>query len=195
MMRSRCALLLMIFVMLAGSGCIFEPREAEKPTGGDQYPWVTPNAAKDVFLNLKSGLAANVDSNYELSLDATFTFGPTDRDSINLGADKFANWTKAVEINWLKTVKTLYPGARTIQFGDQNGNFAYENVDTGRATFQGVYSMTLDRGDGSAKEVYAGTARFTIVRGSTGWALTVWRDISDNGTDPTSSYLRGSLRQ
>jgi hypothetical protein len=194
-MRNKLAAVAMILVMIAQSGCIFEPREPEKPTTGDQYPWVTPNNPKDVFLNLKSGLAANVDSNYDRSLDPTFTFIPTDQDLTNLGADKFANWTKAVELSWLATVKTIYPGTRTFQFGDANGNFGYEDIETGKATFEGVYAMTLDRGGAGAKEVYAGTARFVIVRGSTGWVLTEWTDLASNGTEPTSGYLRGTLRQ
>jgi len=195
-MRSRCVALMMVVMMVSSSACIFEPRDPEKPGGGTLYPWITPNAPKDVFLNLASGLAANVDSNYELSLDTgTFAFIPTDQDASNLGAEKFANWTKTVEVEWLRTVKTRYAGTRTIQFGDENGSFAYENVEVGKATYEGDYVMTLNPGGGGADEVYSGIARFTIVQGSTGWVLTEWRDIQSSGGNNTSGYLRGTLRQ
>jgi len=195
-MRRRWTALTMALVMVFFTGCIFEPRDPEKPGGGTPYPWVTPNAPKDVFLNLASGLAANVDSNYELSLEsASFTFVPTDQDALNLGPEKFANWTKTVEVEWLRTVKTRYAGTRTIQFGDKNGSFAYENVEVGKATYEGDYVMTLNTGGGGADEVYAGIARFTIVQGSTGWVMTEWRDLQASGENPTSGYLRGTLRQ
>lgn len=193
-MWKRFIMIALILEMAFSSGCIFEPRTPEPPGQGDEDPWVVPNSAKDVFLNLASGFSSQRDSNYERSLDPSFTFDPRDADVAQLGAAAFANWTVSVELEVLKRIKTLYVGARTIQFGDKNGKFEQENIFTGWAEFQGSYMVTLDRGDGSEKETYAGIARFTVVQGTKGYVLTKWDDIDLNGNYPTSGALRGTLR-
>ena len=180
-----------IVMMIACSGCIFEPRTPEPPSGEDKYPWIVPNLPKTVFHNLSTGLASNTDSNYERSLDATFTFHPTAQDSINLGPEKFAGWTKAVELDWLVRVKTLDVGARTIQFGDAKGNFPYEDEEAQSATYEGPYKMVLV---GAAQDTFAGIARFTLTRGTQGWMMTRWTDIEASESYATSGYLRGTLR-
>lgn len=184
----------MIPMMIVCSGCIFEPRTPEEPSGEDKYKWITPNSPKDVFLNLASGLASNADSNYERSLYANFTFIPTDQDATNLGADKFADWTDDVELEWLARVKTGYVGARTVQFGDKNGNFTIESVEVGKATYEGSYEITLEPTAGATKETYAGIARFTLAYVTQGWVIIEWRDLEASGEHPTSGYLRGTLR-
>jgi hypothetical protein len=194
MLRRRFIGGMLILAVVACSGCLFEPRTAERPSGQDEYPWIVPNSPKDVFLNLASGLASNADSNYDRSLDASFTFIPTDQDATNLGADKFADWTKAVELEWLRRVKTGYVGARSVQFGDENGNFTLEDVEVGRAIYEGNYEIKLKPAASAPEEIYAGIARFTLVYVSQGWVITEWRDLEASGEHPTSGYLRGTLR-
>jgi len=195
-MRSACAVGLLILVMIVSNGCLFEPRTAEKPSGTDQYPWVTPYVFANVLRNLSTGFASNVDSNYQRSLDdAAFTFIPTDADAIAIGPEKFANWTKAVESEWLGRIKTLYVGARTLRFGDENGTFTSKIEQVNKVVLEGEYEMTLEPTAGAPKEVYAGIARFTLVQGTQGWVMGEWRDLVASGTNPTSGYLRGTLRQ
>jgi hypothetical protein len=187
---------LLIAGAIAPAGCdLFDPREAEKPgEETNEYPWVVPNRPKDVFVNLTSGLASPLNSNYERSLDGSFTFIPSaDAEAVYPGA--FSDWTKAVELDVLDRIKTLYLGARTVQFGDENLNFTVENEQVGHATYEGPYSITLNVGDASPPAVYSGIARFTIVQGTQGWVMTIWEDIQPIGTSQTSGFLRGALRQ
>jgi hypothetical protein len=182
--------LLIVFM----EGCIFTPREPQAP-GQTQGPkWIVPNTPKDVFLNIKSGLSSNSNSNYERSLDASFTFIPRDADVSQLGSGLFQNWTKDVELGVLTRLKSEYRGERTVQFGDANGRFAKENEEVGKATYEGSYMIVIDPGDGSAKQTYAGIARFVVEQTTQGWALKSWEDIDVNGNYPTSGYLRGTLR-
>lgn len=196
MFRSRFVAGSMILMMIACGACIFEPRTAEEPSGSNEYQWLTPylSTPKNVFLNLASGLASNVDSNYERSLGADFAFIPTDQVAAELGADKFADWTKTVELEWLARVKTLYTGARKAHFGDANGNFTTESVSGTTAIYEGVYEITLEETAGGTKSTYAGIARFTLSYVTQGWVITEWRDLEASGTYPTAGYLRGSLR-
>jgi hypothetical protein len=186
---------LLFLATIAPEGCLFEPRTAETPeTGTDQYPWIVPISAKDVFVNLKNGLASNLDSNYERSLDPAFTFIPS-ADAEAVYPTSFADWTKTVELNVLARIKTFYVGARSAQFGDANMNFPIKNEQVGLATYQGPYTITVNLGDGSPALVYAGEAIFTIVQGTQGWVLTKWEDIRPIGPNPTSGILRGAMRQ
>lgn len=187
---------LLIAAAIAPAGCdIFEPRTAQNPgEGTNEYPWVVPNRPKDVFVNLTSGLASPLNSNYERSLDGSFTFIPSpDAEAVYPG--KFDNWTKTIELDVLDRIKTLYLGARTVQFGDANLNFTVENEQVGLATYEGPYSITLNVGDGSPPAFYAGIARFTIVQGTQGWVMTIWEDIQPVGANQTSGFLRGALSQ
>ena len=186
---------LLVAAAIAPAGCdIFDPRAPEKPgEQSNEWPWVVPSRPKDVFVYLTSGLASPLNSNYERSLDPTFTFIPSaDAEAVYPG--KFTGWTKAVELDVLTRIKTLYLGARTVQFGDENLNFTVENEQVGLATYEGTYSVTLNLGDGSPAVVYAGIAKFTIVQGTQGWVMTIWEDIQPNGPYPTSGILRGALR-
>lgn len=184
----------LILVLVSAQGCIFDPRDAEPPETEEQDTWIVPNTPKDVFLNLESGWASAKNSNYERSLDPTFRFYPRPEDEALFGTPQiFADWTKKVKLQWLTRVKEEYPGTRTIQFGNADGVFAYENWEGSKATYEGQYIIAVDPEDGSV-ETYAGIARFIVVQGTLGWVLTEWRDLDVNGSFPTSGYLRGSLR-
>jgi hypothetical protein len=192
-MRKYCIAGLLLLAAIVQEGCIFEPRTPETPaSGADQWPWVMPNSPKDVFANLKSGLASNRISNYERSLDEAFTFIPSP-DAVNIYPGKFDNWTKQVELSVLNSIKMDYTGARTVQFGDANLKFDKENEQVGIATYEGTYTITLTLGNGST-EVYAGIARFTIVLSTQGWVMKTWEDIEASGPNPTSGILRGRHR-
>jgi len=186
---------LLFLATIAPEGCIFEPRTPETPGGGtDLYPWIVPNRPKDVFVNLKSGLASNLDSNYERSLDPAFTFIPSADAEAIYPPERFEGWTKTIELDVLVRIKTNYLGERSVQFGDENLNFTIENEQVGLATYEGTYTITLNVGDGSPALIYAGIAKFTIVQGTQGWVLSIWEDIQPSGTNPTSGILRGALR-
>lgn len=195
MMDAKKIILLLLLVGFIGmAGCVFNPREAEDPDSDDGGTWITPGLPKDVFANLASGLAAAANSNYERSLHEDFTFIPRPEDRVELGDEVFDGWDKAVEMAYLTRLKGIYLGDRLVQFGDENGEFEREDIAVGRAEFEGDYVMTLDTGDGSEPEVYEGRAIFIIVEANQGWMLLSWEDVEVIGTNPTSGYLRGTLR-
>ncbi len=194
-MRRICIVSLLILIMTGSSACLLTPRTAEKPSGTDQYPWVVPNVYAYVLHNLTTGFASNVDSNYQRSLDdATFAFHPTVTDSLNLPGKFNNDWDKTVELAWLRRIKGDYVGARTLRFGDANGNFTSKIEQVNRVILEGEYEITLERTAGAAKEVYAGIARFTLIQGSQGWVMSGWTDLEASGTNPTAGYLRGTFR-
>jgi hypothetical protein len=106
---------------------------------------------------------------------------------------KFNNdWNKAVELAWLRKIKGDYVGARTLRFGDANGNFTSKIEQVNRVILEGEYEITLDRPSPAPQEVYAGIARFTLIQGSQGWVMSEWTDLEASGSHPTAGYLRGT---
>ncbi len=193
-MKRAAITTLVLAAVLAGGGCLFEPREALPPLDEGEGDWVTPKTPKDVFLNLATGMSSAGNSNYERSLADEFTFIPRDQDRNSFPAGTFDNWTKAVEMDVLTRIKGDYQGERVATYGDENGNFPKEDIQVGWAEFEGPYRWTLDRGDGSEPEIYSGTARFFILEGTSGWVLVKWEDVDVIETYPTSGNLRGTFR-
>ena len=94
----------------------------------------------------------------------------------------------------LTRIKGDYQGERIATYGDENGDFPKEDIQIGWAEFEGPYSWTLHRGDGSDPEIYSGTARFYLEEGTSGWIIVKWEDIDVIESYPTSGNLRGTFR-
>lgn len=193
MMKGKLFITAVLTAALILEGCLFQPREAERPGGEEENTWIIPRVPKDVFRNMISGLKASANSNYERSLGDNFTFVPLSQDVSAFPPGSFDNWTDEVELEVLNRIKGDYQGARTVQFGDENLVFEKENELVGEAIFEGSYTITL-YGSGSTPDIYQGKAEFRIKQTSAGWVLEVWKDIDVIGSNPTSGNLRGSFR-
>ena len=193
-MKRAAIIWILLAALLAGGGCIFEPRDPDPPEDDEGGDWIIPKTPKDVFLNLTSGLAATGNSNYERSLSEEFTFIPRDQDRLQFPDGTFDGWTKQVEMDVLSRIKGDFQGERVAQFGDENGQFEKEDVQVGWAEYEGQYRWTLDRGDGSEPEVYSGIARFFIQEETSGWVIVKWEDLDVIDSYPTSGNLRGTFR-
>ncbi len=187
-----------ILLLAFAAGCLFDPREPDNPGGEEEECWTVPNTPKDAFLNLKCGFEASSNSSYERSLyDEEFIFNPRAQDSIlllnSLGYNVFADWTKAIEVDMLSSLKAFYVGKRFIQFGDEEMNFESENVDVKIAWFEGPYIIVLKENEAKI-DTFSGKARFYIIQSTQGWVLRRWEDTDVNGNYPTSGWLRGTSR-
>ena len=179
-------------IAMSAPGCLFDPREAEDPSGEDDTCWIPPNSPTDVFSNLNCGFESAGNSSYERSLDPDFSFKPV------IGYDgpgNFENWDFEQEMDFVTKVKGDYQGERTIRFGDEEGKFDKSDVATNIATYWGEYRITLYRGDGSDPDIYAGKAEFQVVRGTKGWVLKKWDDYDIVGSYPVSANIRGSYQE
>jgi hypothetical protein len=193
-MKRSVAIIIILASVLAAGGCLFEPRDAQPPLDESEGDWVVPKTPKDVFLNLVTGLSSPGNSNYERSLADEFSFTPRDQDRLQFPDGTFDEWTKQVEMDVLSRIKGDYQGARTAQFGDENGAFPKEDVQVGWAEYEGPYMLSLTRAGSSEPEIYAGTARFYLKEGTSGWVLERWEDIDVIESYPTSGNLRGTFR-
>jgi hypothetical protein len=171
------------------TGCIFDTREANPP-GGEGSTWQVPDFPSKVFINMKSGLEELTGTNYERSLDASFTFVPLPEDANQLpGA--FDNWTAEVE---MQVVRRLLADASkiTVDFTDLEQILS----QTGFADFQGFYDLTIiDRSTPPDTTQYKGKAQFNFQEGSKGWQIVRWEDIEFVTDFATWGFLRGSRRE
>ena len=193
-MFNRMKWAVLLGLLIFQSCGVLEPREAQTPENTQDTPWILPLSPKDVFKNLKSGFGSAKDSNYDRSLDPTFTFVPRIDDAALFDPTVFQNWTKDVELQVLRRIKGDFPAARSIQFGTgADMQFTKESIEVQIAYFEGPYVITLNSGSGPA-QTFAGIARFTVKQGTQGWVLTKWEDLDLFENFTTSGRLRGSLR-
>ncbi|MBU8922359.1 MAG: hypothetical protein KOO63_11135 [Bacteroidales bacterium] len=188
-MKTKTIFLMIVMALAINAGCLFSPRDAEEP-GEDTDPWTVPLVPKDVFINLSSGFRASANSNYERSLGDEFEFiaRPVDWPD-------FVAWSKDDEITFLDRLKGDYLGERTIRFGDEFGIFT-DKQDIGTDVwYEGEYLITLDPGDGADPDIFAGIARFYLVKGSVGWVMIGWDDLDVSSDEyPTATFLRKTFQ-
>ncbi|MFO7914746.1 MAG: hypothetical protein R6U43_03540 [Candidatus Krumholzibacteriales bacterium] len=183
----RAAIVWIIILAAAAAGCIFEPRDPVEPGGGEEDTWVAVEEPTDVFVNLSSGFAELANSNYERSLSDDFLFVPTAQVE-NQFPGEFQDWGKEKELDFLNKIKSDYAEARSIRFGDENGDFDQVNLEGDEPWVEGEYLITLE-----GEPSYAGIARFTFIRsGQPKWTLKEWKDIDFASEEySTSGRLRG----
>lgn len=182
----------LVVVLFAAGGCLFEPRTAEKPSGGDDACWIVPNTPTDVFLNLNCGLASAGNSSYDRSVSSEFTFIP--RPGYD-GPGNFEEWDKDEELDVITRIKGDYQGERSMQFGKEDGTWEDKNIEVQKAWYKGPYYIRLNRGDGSDEEIFAGKAIFYVEQTTKGWVLAKWEDIDIIGSYPTSANIRGASQE
>ncbi|MCK4537472.1 MAG: hypothetical protein KAV42_01615 [Candidatus Krumholzibacteria bacterium] len=188
-MMKKTIFLVIAMVLAVNAGCLFTPRDAEEP-GEDTDPWTVPLVPKDVFVNLSSGFHAIANSNFERSLSDEFEFIARPIDWPD-----FVAWDKADEMAFLDRLKGDYTGERTIQFGDQFGIFTDRMEGVTEAWYEGEYLITLDPGDGSDPDIFAGIARFYLEKGSVGWVMTRWDDLDVSSDEyATATFLRKTFQ-
>jgi hypothetical protein len=174
------------------NGCIFDPREPENPST-EKVRWIPPNNAYDVLENMKNGLKATSNSNYEKSLASDFVFKPHPQAVSDIG-DVFEGWNKEAEKGFLTRLKTEFTGERKIRFGDENGEWDREDISVGEAELEGEYKITLSAGDATEEEIYAGKAVFIFVESDVGWVIKKWEDIDIISPYATSGHMRGTYK-
>lgn len=176
-----------LLAFTAGTGCIFEVRDAAPPDSGST--WVVPDDPQRVFQNMKTGLEDRTGANYFRSLNDAFAFNPTATDSVTQPPGTYDNWTvdveKDVTDNILANASTV-----VVNFTDR-----VQIQDTSvEVKFDLRYELILTDAISGTDTSYKGAAQFTMVNGSKGWQLSRWRDTEAESGFATWGFLRGTNR-
>jgi hypothetical protein len=180
-----------VLFALAGSGCIFDTRDAKPPEPGvDQ---IALDDAIDVFASMRVGLEEDAVSNYERAIGDAFVFSPLLDDSLDQNftgpPNAFANWTRQIERD---VTSLLLSDAKTI---DVEFNASEEISENTYVRFRTNYELSVVLVGDTATTTYKGVAFIDVRRMGGIWQVEYWDEIEPVGNFTTWGFLRGTLRQ
>lgn len=179
-------------IALAVPSCLFDTRDADKPsTGGGACTLESPGKWK---VCMTSAVNEQQDSNYERTLSPTFIFSPTLADSLDqnfTGTDVYADWNKDRE---LAVLGTLFSESTktTVDFGDLQ---TIINKNT-FVRFRSSYTLeVITPNDPSPPDTttYKGVADIDVRNEGGQWKVTYWNEIETVAGFSTWGFLRGIL--
>jgi hypothetical protein len=179
----------LVLIVSAGTGCIFEVRDAQPPSSGST--WVVPDDPQRVFQNMVTGLEDLTGVNYSRSLNDAFVFSPTPEDSLNPTlAGKFVNWNLDVE-NEVTDIILSEASELQVSFTERDQIFD----SSLEVKFKVRYDLQIVTNTVPPDTInYKGRAQFDMINGSKGWQLQRWRDEEREIGFATWGFLRGSRR-
>lgn len=176
-------------LVLLGSGCLFDTRDANPPTEeGTQIIFDDP---EDVFTGLRVALEGDAFSNYERATSDAFIFSPLLEDSLSpsFPPDIFDDWTRQVELD---VARVIISEADTI-----NVNFDLSTqINTNTfVRFRVTYSLRFVPRSDEKPTVYEGKADIDVRRLGGVWQMEYWDEVSRVGVNEnTWGVLRGLYR-
>jgi hypothetical protein len=189
-MHFRATIALLALLLMVGSGCLFDARDATPPdTGGENT--VIFDDPEDVFTGLTVGLEEDAFSNYERAVGDDYIFSPLLDDSLdqNFDATTFTSFTRNVELDVMRLVLSESDSIQ-VEFSpkptiDQNSFVRYETT----------YSLRLVPTSGGDASIYRGTANIDVRRISGVWQIVYWDEIEGDAQYSSWGFLRGITRQ
>ena len=168
------------------ASCIFSTRDPENPQT-ESVPFRDPSAPDSVLENIRVTLGRKYLENYNLSLDAGFTFVPAPEDVGHWGSGAYEGWGKNAE---LEAFTAILDAAGTAQFTWRGGVRYSDWCDDIR------YSMTFRNTAVTPAQdtVFAGEADLYFRQDGTQWKLLRWEDKRVQGDTLSLGYLRVSRK-
>lgn len=177
-----------LFAILVGGGCVFEPRDPQAPIDTD-VEWLPPFTPENVLANMESAIEARFLTNYRDSLDESFLFRASAID-INEAPrpDYFENFGKARELSALERLFTQ------VDDLSLNWNYGEDDITIGATTAEfeiDNYELVASYPNGD-EVTYAGYAILRLVKTGSQWRLVEW-DESPSVSTLSWGRLRANL--
>lgn len=201
-MRSRPGTILLaaaLFALGGGllSGCFFEPRQPEPPTGGTTVTYFDKTSSANVWANLEKSLNATHAPGWEdnISPDVFIYIPDSDADSQFPGT--FTNWGRENEVAF---INNFYNSGVTVLAQMKNDEFVVPPDAGTQVEWENViYDITVTNNADLSTTRYRGSAIITFRLVNNFWYIYQWRDQqgeSDPITGqllPTMGVLRGTF--
>ncbi|MBK9302340.1 MAG: nuclear transport factor 2 family protein [bacterium] len=174
------------------SGCLFEPRDAEPPTGGS-ITYLDQSSPGNVLANLETAFQNRDAAGYDRQIAAEFSYEPDADTEASYPDVDWEAWNRETEIAFIQSFFNNVDGIAA----DLNAVEIQEGVEGTTAEFIEIYAVTVTESGGAVP--YRARATFNFRLDGTFWVLTRWFDEqgeTDPGTQtslPTLGQRRGAF--
>ncbi len=195
MIKARFAWPMMVLTLFVLSGCLFQPRDPEPPTG-EPIPYLPRTDPKKVWENLQLSLNYNDSFGWEENLHPEFTYIP-DSEAEAQFPGAFVGWDLAREMSF---VTSFYSSGVSNLSKMRNDEFVIPDPVGDEVSWESViyYIRVTNTSDG-AETRYRASAIITFRFEGNFWYVYRWEDQigesdPDNGNIlPTMGVLRGTF--
>lgn len=182
------AIMMAAVAVLAGSGCIFSPRDPEPPGASVQY--VNDSDPGNVVFNLEQAMGALDPAGFEERLSQDFRYEPDGLTLSNYPDVDWAGWGYEQEQAFIRDFLGNVDGVAAdlnleLVEGDESGTGT-------EALVRYVSAVTVESGGSEVK--YRATVTMEFKIDGTFWRLSRWFD-EQGETDPDSGALLPTLGQ
>ena len=186
---------MIILIMLMFSGCLFEPREPEPPTGAS-IPYLAKTDPRKVWENLQLSLNYGDSFGWEDNLHSEFSYIP-DSEAENQFPGAFGGWDKAKELVF---ISSFYSAGVSNLSKMRDDDFVVPEPVGDEVRWEGViYDIKVTNVSDGSETRYRASAIITFRFEGNFWYVYRWEDQigeSDPGngnTLPTMGVLRGTF--
>jgi hypothetical protein len=179
----------MVFAVMGGGGCLFEPRSPQAPIDSD-VEWLPPYETENVLANMESAVEARFLTNYKDSLDESFSFVPSLTDANEAPRPGyFDDFGKTRE---LAAIEKLFTQVDALALAWNLDGVVIEDNGTTYIYKQLGYTLTVSYANGD-EVVYAGDGvELELEKFGSEWRVIRW-DETGNSQLLTWGRLRGNL--
>jgi hypothetical protein len=180
---------LLLPLLLALSGCIFEPRTPEPPSLGTTVSYNPRTSPRNVWENLQISLQNNDSFGWEENVSVDFTYWP-DTEAENEFPGAFDGWNYEREKAF---INNFYAAGVTNAAKMRNDDFNVPEPSGTEVVWEGViyYVRVTDPNDGSEIR-YRASALVTFRLEGNFWYIYRWEDQTGE-SDPDSGQILPSL--
>ncbi len=181
--------MLLAILVMVGSGCLFEAREADPPDTGGSSTFTPLDFPEAVLSNIVSGVETPAEFNYFQTLSDDFVFSPLLADSLDPSlSGAFDTWDAELERQVFQLFLAESQGI-TLELSST------KEIDRNDfVRFRVQYTMTVTPFGGGTAAVYEGITYIDAAEQSGVWRMVAWDEIEAVANATSWGFLRGTLR-
>jgi hypothetical protein len=178
-------------VLVATSGCIFEPRDPEPPSTGAPVSYLPQISTANVWANLERSLAAGHAPGWEDNISQdVFVYEP-DSDAENQFPGVFDGWDRSREVNF---INNFYNSGVSIEAKMRDDDFVLPGDSGTEVIWEGViYDVIVTNTADQSTTRYRASAIITFSLEGNFWYITRWRDQQGESNPDNPGQLLSSM--
>ena len=181
--------ILLVMVLLAVGGCLFEPRVPEPPTSGVTVPYLPRNTvAKNIWANLQLALNNSDSFGWEENVSPDFRYYP-DQEAEQQFPGLFDDWNKENEMAF---ITNLFNSGVKIVAEMRDDDFDIPDDSGVEVEWIGViYFLDVTTISDGSQSRFRASARITFRLEGNFWYIYSWTDQQGESDPDTGALLSG----